>query len=412
MNKRVSEQDSPDIMKIKCIFPVSFPEGGGGTAMMLQNAKAIVAAGFNVEILIPRSTERKGDSRNLHTEGIYQGIAFKYLVKSVTRPATLIGRYINFIFGLVNLFGYLRKSNEDSRLGPVIIKGPLDGITLLLYVMIVKFTGLKCIYNFDDFPDYILFPNKSSILDKFLAERVAFRLFDGFIVISTALKKFVKDVVPDSKPVYLLPMTVDPTRFDSVDNSILTPENYILYSGFDYNPGSQFSSKDGLLGLISSFSKIVDRFPGLLLVIIGENHSVYHEHVKNLGISEKVVFLGVRNRMEVTAYQKNARMLVLPRPWSKQAEGGFSSKLGEYLLTGKPVLITSVGDASLYLENMEEACFALPGDEEDFREKMEFLLNNSEIANEIGENGRKAALEKFNHLVEGKKLAPFLVSFC
>nr|MBP9123964.1 hypothetical protein [Ignavibacteriaceae bacterium] len=66
---------------------------------------------------------------------------------------------------------------------------------------------------------------------------------------------------------------------------------------------------------------------------------------------------------------------------------------------------------SLYLENLEEACFALPGDEEDFREKMEFLLNNSEIANEIGENGRKAALEKFNHLVEGKKLAPFLVSF-
>ncbi|MBK8663028.1 MAG: hypothetical protein IPN18_15020 [Ignavibacteriales bacterium] len=58
---------------------MSFPEGGGGTAMMLQNAKAFVAAGFDVEILIPRSTERKGDSRNLHTEGIYQGIAFKYL---------------------------------------------------------------------------------------------------------------------------------------------------------------------------------------------------------------------------------------------------------------------------------------------------------------------------------------------
>lgn len=44
--------------------------------MMLQNAKAIVAR-LNVEILIPAAPKRRGDSRNLHTEGIYQGIAFK-----------------------------------------------------------------------------------------------------------------------------------------------------------------------------------------------------------------------------------------------------------------------------------------------------------------------------------------------
>ncbi|MBN8547128.1 MAG: glycosyltransferase [Ignavibacteria bacterium] len=398
-------------VKVKYIFPVSFPEGGGGTAMTLQNAKAIQAAGFDVEVLIPRSTERKGDTRNQNREGVYQGITFRYLVKSVVRPATLTGRYLNFIAGLANLFVYLKAENEDSRLGPVIIKGPLDGITLFLYVLVVKLIGLKCIYNFDDFPDYILFPGKYAKLEKFISEKISFKLLDGFIVISTALRDFVRSAALDSKPVYLLPMTVDPMRFDSIDNSISTPENYILYTGFDFNPGGQFSSKDGLLGLITAFSKIAGKFPGLMLVIIGENNPIYHDHVKRLGVEGRVEFLGLRSRNEVSNYQKNARLLVLPRPWSKQAEGGFSSKLGEYLLTGNPVLLTSVGDATLYLEDMKDACFAIPGDDEDFRVKMEFLLQNESVATEIGSNGRKAALEKFNHIIEGKKLAPFLMSF-
>ncbi|MCA0389019.1 MAG: glycosyltransferase [Bacteroidetes bacterium] len=398
-------------MKIKYIFPVSFPEGGGGTAMTLQNAKAIRAAGFDIEVLIPRSTEKRGDTRNQNKEGVYQGIPFRYLVRSVVRPATLTGRYLNFTAGLANLFVYIKAANEDSPLGPVIVKGPLDGITLLLYVLVVKFIGLKCIYNFDDYPDYILFPGKNSKIEKFISEKIAFKLIDGFIVISTALRDFVRSATSVSKPVYLLPMTVDPRRFDSLDNSFTTYNNYILYTGFDFNPGSRFSSKDGLLGLISVFSKIAGRFPGLLLVIIGENNPIYHDHVKQLGIEGSVVFLGLRSRNEVSLYQKNARLLVLPRPWSKQAEGGFSSKLGEYLLTGNPVLLTSVGDAVLYLKDMRDACFAIPGDEEDFRAKMEFLLQNESEATEMGLNGRKAALEKFNHVIEGKKLAPFLMLF-
>ena len=42
-------------------------------------------------------------------------------------------------------------------------------------------------------------------------------------------------------------------------------------------------------------------------------------------------------------------MLVLARPDNIQAKGGFPTKLGEYLATGNPVVVTKVGEIPNYL---------------------------------------------------------------
>ncbi len=395
-------------MVVKFIFPVSFPEGGGGTAMLLQSAKGLVSAGIDVEVLIPRSTEREGESLNFNLSGEYQGVRFSYLVKSLFRPKTLIGRYFNFLNGCIRLFSYLRDVKRQNPSGIIIVKGPLDGLTLTLYSIIIRFCGLKSFYNFDDYPDYLLFPGKTAALQRILTEKLAYRLFYGFIVISTALEEHIRQLFGPAPPVYRLPMTVDPSRFDEVDESIPTPKEYILYTGFDFNPGPVFNSKDGLLTLISAFAAIADSCPGIKLVIIGENNPLYHEQAEKLGIKDRVIFTGRRPRSEIIAFQLKAKVLILPRPWSKQAEGGFSSKLGEYLLTGKPVLMTNVGDGGLYLTHMKEAIFAEPGSEPDLREKINWILENYDDALKIGSAGREVALTRFNHLIEGKKLAEFL----
>lgn len=395
-------------MVVKFIFPVSFPEGGGGTAMLLQSAKGLVSAGVDVEVLIPRSTEREGEALNTRLSGEYQSVKFRYMVKSLLRPKTLIGRYLNFLNGASRLFSYLGEVKKSDPKCIIIVKGPLDGFTLALYIIIIRLRGLKAFYNFDDYPDYILFPGKTAAFQKILTEKFAYRLFSGFIVISTVLEKHIRELPGSEPPVYRLPMTVDPSRFVDVDTSIPTPDTYILYTGFDFNPGPVFNSKDGLLTLISAYAGIAESYPGLKLVVIGENNPLYHGHTEKLGIKEKVIFTGRRPRREIIAYQAEAKILVLPRPWSKQAEGGFSSKLGEYLLTGKPVLMTNVGDGSLYLKHMKEAIFAEPDSEPDLREKLIWILENYDMALQIGSAGREVALTRFNHLIEGKKLAEFL----
>jgi glycosyltransferase involved in cell wall biosynthesis len=196
-----------------------------------------------------------------------------------------------------------------------------------------------------------------------------------------------------------------------VPDEVLPPDEYILYTGFDFNPGEVFSSKDGLLTLISAFADLASNQTALKLIIIGENNQLYHNLAAELGVSEMVVFLGRRSRKEIIAYQKNAKLLVLPRPWSKQAEGGFSSKLGEYLLTGKPVLMTDVGDAGRYLTHGINAFFAIPGDRDDLSGKMKWLLGNYDEALKVGAAGREVALTRFNHKIEGEKLVKFLEDY-
>ena len=50
-------------------------------------------------------------------------------------------------------------------------------------------------------------------------------------------------------------------------------------------------------------------------------------------------------------YLCNAKLLALARPDSIQAQGGFPTKLGEYLATGRPVVVTKVGEIPDYLED-------------------------------------------------------------
>jgi glycosyltransferase involved in cell wall biosynthesis len=104
----------------------------------------------------------------------------------------------------------------------------------------------------------------------------------------------------------------------------------------------------------------------------------------------------------------NAIMLVLARPESKQAEGGFPTKLGEYLATGKPVVVTGVGEIGDYLHDGENAYIAKPGDPRHFAEKMESVLNDYENALRIGARGQKLALTTFNYIFQGKELAAWL----
>lgn len=65
---------------------------------------------------------------------------------------------------------------------------------------------------------------------------------------------------------------------------------------------------------------------------------------------------------------KNAEALVLDRPNSLQAQYGFPTKLGEYLLTGNPVVVTKVGDIPLYLKDGVSALLSEDRNPKEFAE--------------------------------------------
>jgi glycosyltransferase involved in cell wall biosynthesis len=130
--------------------------------------------------------------------------------------------------------------------------------------------------------------------------------------------------------------------------------------------------------------------------------------IKTYNLENKVFWKGEFLRDQIPAILKNATLLSLPRPDSKQAQGGFPTKLGEYLATGNPVCATRVGEIPDYLTDNESVFFAEPGSVESFAEAMQRALKNSDEARRIGKNGREVAEKHFNKDIQSKKLYNFL----
>ncbi len=237
-------------------------------------------------------------------------------------------------------------------------------------------------------------------------EKKAFHSYDGIAWMTKTLFTHFSNY-PKPHPKFLhLPMTVDIGRF-AIETE--PPEDFIKpYIAF---VGVMNDAKDGVNILIEAFATICTQFPEHKLYLIGAWNYNTPNHLKminKLGLSEKVCWMKEYPREIIPSIIKNANLLALPRPDSKQAQGGFPTKLGEYLATGNPVCATTVGEIPDYLVDGESVYFAEPGSVESFADAMRRALSNPKEAKRIGTNSRKVAETHFNKDIQAIKLYDFL----
>ena len=276
------------------------------------------------------------------------------------------------------------------------------GINLLTKVLLWK-KGIKI---YAEKTEYLGLPSQGFLsLSKDKIINVAKRL-DGLFVISTPLKDaFVRAGVPEHN-IQVINMTVDASRFDGLEKQTVK-DRYIAYCGTVSN------NKDGVDCLIRSFAIASLKVCDVKLYIIGNAPYTLEKEknlrlIESLGIKDKVYFTGSISAKEMPQMLKNAEMLALARPDSEQAKCGFPTKLGEYLLTANPVVLTAVGDIPKFLTDKDSAFIAEPGDYEGFAERLVWGLQHQDEAAQIGKKGAKIARAEFNNEVETQKLINFI----
>lgn len=225
----------------------------------------------------------------------------------------------------------------------------------------------------------------------------------GIFVISRNLKQYFVDYGVAFDKVHIINMIVDPARFEGVKRNP-NVEKYIAYCGNVNN-----DSKDGVGDLIASFVRYRESYQDRKLYIIGpivsqEQKNKYEDYLKNSGALDCVVFTGPVPPTSIPQYFVDADMLVLARPDNIQAKYGFPTKLGEYLLSGRPVVLTDVGNISDYLSDGESAYIAKPGNITSISDKMKEVSANTINSEQVARNGREVALKEFNSLTETAKL--------
>lgn len=225
---------------------------------------------------------------------------------------------------------------------------------------------------------------------------------DGLFVITTALKEYFvsKGVNPDK--IHIANITVDPSRFDKVNKQ---PHNdrRIVYCGTASN------NKDGVDQLIKSFAIVASKYEDVKLFILGpvpkNDEAGNLKLIKDLQLEKRIVLTGMIAAKDMPQKLIDADILALDRPNNVQAKYGFATKMGEYLLSKNPVVVSRVGDFDLFLSDKESAVFAVPDNCESFAKQLTWVLENKELGIAIGKKGFEVAMKHFSYIEVVKSIS-------
>lgn len=225
----------------------------------------------------------------------------------------------------------------------------------------------------------------------------------GLFVISEALKREIQK--RGVKHIEIINMFVDAVRFYGISNN--STEKYIAYCGVIS------VHKDGVNDLIKAFQLFREKYPSYKLLLIGGNHNIQeieqvHQVVDDLNLSDSVIFTGRIIPEKIPSLLNNASILALARPNNKQSQYGFPTKLGEYLSSGNPVVVTKVGEIDHFLQDKNNCIFAKPDCPEDFADKLCWVASHPEEAKLIGERGRLLTENEFSALKQSERAVLFM----
>lgn len=281
----------------------------------------------------------------------------------------------------------------------------------LSFIKHKKKISAKVFMEFNEYQQLYMYDKSLSVSKKqqlesdFQITLETIKSVDCIAIMTNTLMEHYKTMAKPEAKFLLLPMTVDLSRFQDKRNTEKYKKPYIAFTGTYTN------AKDGVNILIHAFARIVKDFPNYHLYLAGFYHydvPMQQKLIADYQLEDKITYLGVLNKEQIPPFIQYADLLVLSRPDSRQAQGGFPTKLGEYLATGNPVCVTKVGEIPDYLEDNVSAFMAEPGSVDSFADAMHRAFSDKENAMKVGIKGREIAELHFSIDVQVERLLTFL----
>jgi glycosyltransferase involved in cell wall biosynthesis len=388
-----------------------FPNGPASTSRTLLYALGLQNAGARVSVLCPGPSEYPTIGiLNREAKGNRDGVDFEYTCGTTLRGKHFIDQNWLVLKGLWIAAQRCLSLNRAHGVDAVILYSDRAAF-ILFYWFVAKLCKARYIYERCEQPFYQAEHSPFWTLVSVLYTHILFRLFDGAFVISDHLWGYMTPRMRHGARLLKVPILVDVQQFSSLQLASPVVGRYLAYCG------SLLEQKDGVRSLMEAFATISNDFPDLKLVLIGDSIKesqipTYRLYAEHLAISEQVVFTGMVARSDLPAYLANASILVLARPASRQADAGFPTKLGEYLATGKPVLVTKTGEIASYLVDGLNVFFTPPDDVAAFAERLRYILAHPKESAAVGLRGQEAALQYFDFRANGQRMKTFIDQLC
>jgi len=151
---------------------------------------------------------------------------------------------------------------------------------------------------------------------------------------------------------------------------------------------SRLAKKNGLNDLIKAIKKIPVK---LLLLGSGPEKNRLKQLVKNLNLTDKVVFIGQIPHQDLPYYLALADVFVRP-----SLSEGLGSAFLEAMACQLPVVATPVGGIVDFLEDGRTGLYCQPKNPRDIAEKIKILIDNKELREKIIENSLVMVRQEYN----------------
>jgi glycosyltransferase involved in cell wall biosynthesis len=275
---------------------------------------------------------------------------------------------------------------------------------LMIVGLLLKRRGKKVIWDVHEH-----YPN--SILDKYyiakpfrrfiarlfdLFERAVVRFFDYVIYTTPFVGQRYQAMKVRSGPIENYPIIRLSETFKR------EPHKRIIYLG-------GMSRIRGLLEVVEAFALVVKKHPDWELCLVGSSRPASFEQelkdlARKLGTDASVKFVAWVPYEEKERLSSQASMGVITYLPRSNNTSCLPNKLFDYMLVGLPVVAS---DFPLYKDVVEPSHCGLtvdPTKPEEIARAMEYLIEHPQEAKQMGENGQRAVLEKYNWEKESRKL--------
>lgn len=388
--------------KIGILCQYSFPVGMAASTRIISYSKGLIQNGADVEVY---SFIWKGDDSNEPIEGSIDRM--KYVIPC--RFHTKKGKLYHFFIDRPSIYGgtirRIKESHMEKPFDCFLIS--FDGFHNYRYFLPkIAALNIPMVHIADEYPLPIRMLKKKISWWYKIRLKLYHRYFSKRVMMTKALENYFNKEI-SYKPTFILNSVLDETRFIGVKKQPVD-RNYLCYMG------NMQLKKDNVDNIVTAFSLIANEYPQYDLTLYGTPHNedrqLIEDCIKKHKMSDRVFVKGRVEYSKVPQILTNATVLVTSQPNTKRAEGGFPTKMGEYMMSHTPMIVTDVGEIHQYVQDGKTTYMVPPENPGAYAKKLRYILDHPDEATSVAENAYAYAIENFSAKEVTKDLLSFLKS--
>ena len=391
-----SEAIRPERLKHNILYfaPCGLTEGVGGSARLRNMLDVLEQLGANIQLIsyLPEEKSRvtyKRISNHLNTTTL-----------SVRKASPKVFKAFALVLVFLHGLRYVKKSNIMFAHSPGIVSG-------FPAFILAKTFGKPFLIDHMD--------TKDPDTPKFIYNSVL-KNSNSVFAISRYLEEEVKEI--GCRNAVYVPVFVDAGAFqkDGLERSKIRKELGIGSNEVVIGYSGSFWYVEGVPFLVKTFKSLSDRYENIKLVLIGGKNVANSDNIpqliNELSLKERVILIPPQPYELMPKYLSAFDIACSPKIDCEENRAANPIKIYEYMSMGLPIIVSAVGEISNIIEDGYDGFLANAGDENDWKRKLEHVIQNLNSLQGVGEKAREKIIKDYTQQVILEKVRDALEQLC